>query len=230
MNENFDVYNYLNLINEHLGELHKTVKYNPFPEDFVLTKELVKERLNFSKIEPEIPAFVYQEKKLLKKNFKNWAKNSKKILKNVDFFKKYSENFANLLKLNLILRKDLTNILLTEFRSYRFDEVEAYKQLFAVNPILAPSLDALFFKDFDPDSLQNLERDYLISYLDKIKVEEKKEKKQKEKTEKTLPKVKTATKTVKKVEKKEENIVKQPSKKTSQTQKPVKNTNIKEKK
>ena len=45
METNFDLLNYLNLINEKFGSLYLKQKLNFLPENFVLTSDLIKERL-----------------------------------------------------------------------------------------------------------------------------------------------------------------------------------------
>lgn len=82
---NIEIYNYLNLINYKLAKMYKKGLYNPFSDSFSLTEEMIKERLIFSQFKIKLPDFIFEEKKKIKKYFKNsqkkYQKNDKKLRK-----------------------------------------------------------------------------------------------------------------------------------------------------
>ena len=183
---NIEIYNYLNLINYKLAKLYKNGLYNPFPINFEVPKEKFKERLFFSQIEINLPEIIFEERKKIKKYFKNSQKNIKKIKKNLkksDFFDNFNQNFENYLNLRL----KLTKCLLHDFKHQDFDESDALLQIYKLDPIFAEHLFDIFKEDCDIENvLFNLEDRYNLTYLEKRNLIEKKNKQKSKKALKEL--------------------------------------------
>lgn len=230
---NIEIYNYLNLINYRLAKMYKKGLYNPFSDNFYLTEEMIKERLIFSQFKIKLPDFIFEEKKKIKKYFKNSQKNTKKMIKNLEK-SEFSDIFNKKLKIYLILRSKLNRTLIRDFRNQDFDENDAILQIYQLDPVMTELLLDLFTENCDIEKLlSNLETSYTISYSEKIKLIEKKNnqasKKLASKTttkkatkipEKKKVAAKISEKTPKKIEKVEKTI------KTSTTK--TKNTKNKE--
>ena len=157
METNFDLLNYLNLINEKFGSLYLKQKLNFLPENFVLTSDLIKERLalNEAKKNISLPSFIFENKKIIKNNFKNALKNIKKfnnLIKNSNFFE---NNLKNKILFDLNLRLELLKFDLKQFNTTAFNEEEAYKEIFAINPIISDYLDESFYHEVDLESFVN---------------------------------------------------------------------------
>lgn len=183
---NIEIYNYLNLINFKLAKLYKNGLYKPFSDGFELTKEMIKERLIFSQIEIKLPDFIYEEKRNIKKYFKNSRKNIKKLLKNSKK-SEFSEFFDNKFEKYLIFRLKLTNLLLHDFRRQDFEEEDAVLQIYKIDPIMGELTKPLFEKECNLDKLiENLETDYSLSYQEKTKLIEKKNNQKSKKQSKQL--------------------------------------------
>ena len=171
---NIEIYNYLNLTNYKLAKLYKNGLYNPFPDGFELTTEKIKERLFFSQIQPTLPGFIFEEKKQIKKYFKNSQKNIKNLIKNSKK-SEFSVIFNEKFEIYLFFRQKLTRTLLRDFRKQDFDEGDAVLQILNLDPIMGDLLQNLFQSDCDIESLiENLEERYNLSYADKMKLIEKK--------------------------------------------------------
>lgn len=183
MNTNYDVLNYLNLTNPRLGKMYKLTGFNPLPENFVLDEDKIKERLHLSLLaqNANIPEFMFEEKKSVKKYFKISLKNIKKLQKFANTIV-FDEVFRTKIDFYLKARKEVTESILKEFKSVRFDECSAYEEIYAIDPIFADLLEEIFENDFNTNEiLRDLEEKYQISYLKKIKIlEEKNKKKQKD--------------------------------------------------
>lgn len=175
MNKNFEILNYLNLISTKLGKKYAILGKSCLPNDFVLTDELIKERLQMKNFEKfvELPKFVYGEKKEIKKNFKNSIKNMKKLQKNLNLFD-FSNIFTTKFENYLVFRIDLTKIILKEFKNYDFNEIESLKEIFAIDPIFGELLIEIF--DDNPNFehlMKDLEEKYSLTRLKKQKILEK---------------------------------------------------------
>lgn len=217
---NIEIYNYLNLINFKLAKLYKNGLYNPFPDGFGLTKEKIKERLIFSQMEIKLPDFIFEEKRNIKKYFKNSRKNIKKLLKNSkksEFSAIFNEKFENY----LFFRLKLTSALLHDFRNQDFEEEDAVLQIYKIDPIMGELTISLFEKDCDIDKLiENLETNYSLSYQEKTKLIEKKNNQKAKKQSKQLQDLAVLnSKTTEKVSKKTKSAEKTVSvKKTKPTE------------
>lgn len=175
---NYEVYNFLNMINTRLGKVYKLTGYSPLPKNFVMTKDLLKERLylNQMSLNMNFPNFVYDNKNEVKKYFKNSIKNIKKMRKNIENYD-FSPEFLEKLNVYFNIRIDITEALLKEFKNQRFDEKDAFQEIYRLNPILSNLMMELFNEHADIKSLlTNLEDKYQISYLEKLQLIEKKQK------------------------------------------------------
>ena len=185
---NYEVYNFLNMINVRLGKVYKLTGYSPLPKNFVMTKDLLKERLYLNQMSLNInfPNFVYENKNEIKKHFKNSIKNIKKMKKNIKNYD-FSPQFLEKLEVYFDIRIDVTESLLNEFKNQRFDEKEAFQEIYRLNPILSKLFMELFEEHVDTEALLvNLEDIYEISYLQKLQMIEKKQKNTQRKTSQTL--------------------------------------------
>ena len=156
MNTNYEIYNFLNMINPRLGKVYKLTGFSPLPRNFVMTKELLKERLYLNQMSAKIvfPDFIYENKSEIKKYFKNSVKNMKKIKKNISNFD-FSPEFSEKLNVYFNIRIDITKSILSEFKNQRFDEKDAFQEIYQINPILSKMLDGLFDEHTDLKSLLN---------------------------------------------------------------------------
>lgn len=220
---NIEIYNYLNLINYKLAKLYKNGLYNPFSNDFVLTEEKIKERLIFGQIENKLPNFIFEEKKKIKKYFKNSQKNTKKLIKNLkklNFSELFEQKFESYLKIRL----KLTKIIIHEFGKSNFNESEALEEIFSLDPIYADLLSNIFDQDCDIEKLvENLENEYNLTYSQKLKIIEKKN------NQKTRKSAKALNKPIKKTKEKTTSTVKTQSKTNTAkkiVEKSKKSTNI----
>lgn len=174
MSNDVEIFNYLNLINPKLGKICKANSFNPFPLDFVVTEEKIKRQLLLNQISCEkIPEFVFEDKRKLKKIYKNSRKNVKKMLKNIKNYE-FSADFLEYLEIYLNLRYFLTKYILKNSKNQNFVEEESFIDLFSLDPILSDLLFELFSDDFDYNSITDLEKQYNLNYEKKIKLIEKK--------------------------------------------------------
>lgn len=183
MNTNYEVLNYLNLTNGKLGKVYKLTGFNPLPEGFVLSEEIIKERLFLNQMQnkKDYPDFIFEEKKVIKKHFKISLKNIKKLEKTA-FLKNSTTDFALKFETYLQLRKELTDLILQEFKKQDFDECEAFNELYLLNPIFGELLEGIFEENFNGElPFEVLEEKYLISYLEKVQIIEKQKKKKSQK-------------------------------------------------
>ena len=189
LNNNVEVYNYLNVTNRKLGKLYKYTGTNCLPANFDVNSKTFEERLllNEMKNEDVFPPFSYDEKKSVKNSIKN-IKKIKKTAKNADFFKNYSQSFKNKFDFYLDLRHELTHAILKDFEDQNFDEVDAYRQIFNLDPVFGGFLDGLFDAKVDISSLlDGLEKKYEKSYIEKLQmIEKQNEKKRKKSAQKNL--------------------------------------------
>lgn len=188
-NNYYDVYNFLNIINRRLGKLFKLTRYSPLPDGFVVTEENLTELLTIDQIKDEtvMPFFVGQEKKNIKKLFKNGLKNCKYVIKHQPFLKYCSKEFELRIRVYFNIRKDMFDIILKDFNSQDADEVQFYRECYNINPILGRAMDVLYENHVDFDKLfDGLEEKYNLAYQERIKSINKK-------TQKTIEKAKETT-------------------------------------
>lgn len=219
MNTNFDVLNYLYLTNSRLGQLYETASYNPLPANFVFDEEKIKERLALNEMEKwtVVPDFFYGDKKIIKKYLKNSLKNIKKLEKNINKCN-FSQQFLEKFKIYLDVRFTVTTLLWRECNEQKFDEISAYQEISKLNPVLSPMLNDLFFDDFDAQKIEDIEKQYEMSYVEKLKVLESQNQKRKKKN---VQKTATATRQFETLNKisKTKTIVKPSNKKLAETEK-----------
>lgn len=155
MEINFEVLNYLNLINEKFGKAYKKFKVNPLPNDFVLSEDLIKERLALNELSKNInlPKFIFENKKEIKNNYKKSLKNTIKIekfLKNSDIFDDF---YKNKILLFLNLRKILLRESLKDFKNTNFNEENSFKEIYSIDPVLSEFMSNTFVEDVDAEAL-----------------------------------------------------------------------------
>ncbi len=219
-----EIYNYLNIIDRRLGKLYKYSGFSPLPEDFEVTEEKFKERIFMSELKNEevLPPFIYENKKDIKKCFKNMLKNIKKIEKSGNYKHLCTPKFAEELDLYFTMSIAVCEMILKDFKTYDFNEVLAYQELYNINPILAPYLTVLFSDRVDIQTLfDGLEAHYTHSYLSKIKILEKRTQKKQAKEREIQSNVKNLQNT-KKILQKSRNIGKKVEK-IEQSAKKMKN-------
>lgn len=210
MKTNFEILNYLNLINPELGKMFKKSSKKFLPESFEITNEKIKEQLIFNQFEIEkMPKFLYADKKQNIKYFKNSQKNLKKLIKNAKNFD-FSANFKQIFEIYLNLRLKLTNLFLKNFYNQNFLETDAFESLYKINPVMFKCLPDLFEKEIDDCDFSNLEKEYNLTYSELIKLKERKNNKKLSKiaqqesvkqVEKIQEKTKNTQKTLEKFEK-----------------------------
>lgn len=221
MSKNIEILNYLNLISPKLGKAYKLKGTNPLPDNFEFTEEKINDRLLLNQMQEfvSLPDFVHDDKKIIKKKIKNSIKNIKKILKN-EFFVDFSEILKEKIVFYLEVRKEMSKIILKEFRRFDFNEMDAIAEIYEVDPLMSELLTPLFEEVVDFESLfSDLEEKYTISYSEKLKILEKRRKKGRSKTTSTAEivkvveksaKTKSASKTITKSEKVEKSTEKEP--------------------
>ena len=180
---NFEIYNFLNITNRRLGKMYKLTGFCPLPKDFVVTKEKIAHQLFLAQMKNEeiFPPFAYEEKRKIKKNFKICLKNFKKIKKNCNI-SSFSDVFAQKFENYISLQIELLEIILKEFRSHTFDEIEAFREIYNLDVVFAQLLPNLFEENIKLEgSFENLEKEYEVLYLEKLQLVEKKKIKQEKK-------------------------------------------------
>lgn len=223
-----EIYNFLNLVCRRLGRVYKYTGQNSLPKDFVISKAQIKHVLLLAQLRQPLvlPDFVCEDKKYFKQYIKNSLKNCKKIAKENSFKDFCSEKFARQLDIYFDMRRDLTELVLKDFKKYDFDEGDAYQEIFNLDPILGELLDDLFEEKVDNKKLfEGLEEKYNQIYQKRIAALEKKKtkrrkqkevvreldnfaaqksKKLQEKSKKTAKKEEKTAKITKKTEKRQE--------------------------
>ncbi|MBE7075494.1 MAG: hypothetical protein E7375_00290 [Clostridiales bacterium] len=198
MSKNLEILNYLNLISPKLGNLFKTKGYNPLPSDFVFTEEKIKERLEMSQIEEfvKLPDFIFDDKKIIKKKLKNSIKNIKNIKKNQKF-NQFSIVFSQKFDFYIEVRLRLSQAILKDFKNFDFSENSAFQEIIKIDPVMFEKLEDLFNESFDLSKLpSDFEEKYTLSYIEKLKlIEKKKQKEQKTVATRLATKTKPAEKT-----------------------------------
>ena len=177
MNTNTEIFNYLNLVDKRLGKLYKTSGFNPLPEDFSFSKATIKERLYLNQMPSTIsfPDFLYEEKKALKKRFKQTASLIKNILKEGKFKQYMSPAFAKKFELYLVMRREVTSLIIKDFKKEDFDENDAYTEICQIDTIFFDLLEGFFEPGFNfLNILPELEKKYNIYYSERLKLLEQK--------------------------------------------------------
>lgn len=186
---NIEIYNYLNIVNKRLGKLYRISGFNPLPDDFVFDENAIKERLYLGQMANGIsyPKFLFEGKSLLKKRFKLSLKRINQILKEGKYDKFLSQEFSRKFEIYLVLRRELTKIIISSFSKEDFDECEAYAEICSLDTIFFDLFDGIFESEFNfLEVLNNLESQYKVYYLEKLK---KIEKKNNKKIEKNIQKI-----------------------------------------
>lgn len=168
---NLEIYNFLNMTNHKFGKMYKYMGKNPLPDNFELNSKKIEEILILNQMQKEVfPYFSCEEKNKIKKYFKNSIKNCKKIIK-IDFFNNFSKEFSEKLKIYFNMRIYLTSFFLKNFKSHTFNEIEAYREIYYINPILSEFFEELFEEKVDVEILfENLENKYKASFEEKQKL------------------------------------------------------------
>ena len=228
MNANVEILNYLNLINKKLGKQYQLTGYNPLPENFTVSKDAIKEIIFLQQQNsPELfQKFVFKDKKEVKNLLKTSQINVRKLLKKISLTKKLSE-FGKKFYLYLLLRQEVTNLILKDFKKYDFNEFSAFEEIYLINPIFGEMLENFFTDANSFENIENIEQKYNFNYLEKLKLWEKKAKKLKQQN---VPQI-----NIKKSIKKEKNIqkiekiTKKPEKSLKNNEKTLKNGILKTK-
>ena len=154
MELNYDVLNYLNLVNERFGEMYMKRNFNPMPANFVLTNDLIVERMNFKGMQKEVslPEFLYADKKVIFKKFHHSYKNVKRLEK---FLSKnegslhFSPAFKERLVQYLAFRKAFLKSELKNFGGTSFFEYKSIQRLNAIDPVFSELFEETFLKNID---------------------------------------------------------------------------------
>ena len=172
MNENLEIYNYLNLTNPRLGKLYKTTGFNPLPKDFSFSKDVIKDRLYLNQMPSEIsfPDFLYDEKRNLKKRFKLSLKRINQILKERKYENKMTPAFAQMFESYMVMRREVTSMILKDFSKFDFDECDAYTEICSINTIFFDLLEEIFDDEFNFYEVSfDLEYRYGVYYAERLK-------------------------------------------------------------
>lgn len=172
-----EIYNYLNLVDRNLGRLYKKTGFNPLPADFKFDKETIKERLYLNQMASVLsfPDFLYEEKKLLKKRFSGTLKLIRTILKEEKYKNYMSPEFARKFEVYMVMRREVTSLILKSFSKESFDECDAYTEICHLNTIFFDLLEGFFDDGFNfLDILPDLEKNYNLYYGERLKLIEKK--------------------------------------------------------
>ena len=118
INNNFDVYNFLNIINRRIGKLYRLTGYNPLPDNFEIDEHKIEDVLILGQMKDEtiMPYFINENKKEIKKHFKHSLKNCMHIIKHHQFEKYVSKDFSDKLTDYFNIRKDLTDLILKDIQ------------------------------------------------------------------------------------------------------------------
>ena len=149
MNTNFEIYNYLNLINRRVAKAFRSTGRSPLPANFKITTETIKERLYLNQMQSSIsyPEFLFENNRNVKKRFKASVKQIKQLqamLKDPEYAKTMSPAFLEKFSTYLKLRLFVTNCILKEFKHFYFNECDAYEEICAIDTIFFELLDDTF--------------------------------------------------------------------------------------
>lgn len=167
-----EIYNYLNLVDRRLGLLYKLTGYNPLPPNFSFDSETIMERLYLNQMPSSMsfPDFLYEDKKDLKKRFAMTLKRIKQILKEEKYKACMSKEFAGKFENYLIMRREVTSLILKDFGKTTFDECNAYIEICSINTIFFDLLEQIFDDEFNFSViLPTLEELYNIYYSERLK-------------------------------------------------------------
>ena len=206
MEINFEVLNYLNMINEKFGILYSHFGYNPLPDDFTLSQKLIKERLAFNKMAKTLktPDFIFDEKRKIRKKFKKSLKNTKKLEKIVKNTEKIDNFDKNDFLIYLSMRKKLLKNEIFSFHKTEFEEGKSYAEIYNINPVFGKLLEKSFEEDIDIENfLEHLGENYKTAYKE---LQEKVKKKKKEKLTENIATINRIVEKSKKVAKVSNNI------------------------
>ena len=181
MEINFEVLNYLNMINEKFGILYSHYGYNPLPDGFTLSEELIKERLVFNEMAKTLktPNFIFEEKRKIRKKYKKSLKNTKKLEKIVKNKEKIDNFDKNNFLIYLSMRKKLLKNEIFSFHKTEFEEDKSYAEIYNINPVFGKLLERSFEEDLNLENfLEHLGENYKTTYKE---LQEKVKKKKKEK-------------------------------------------------
>ena len=181
MEINFEVLNYLNMINEKFGILYSHYGYNPLPDDFTLSEELIKERLVFNEMAKTLktPNFIFEEKRKIRKKYKKSLKNTKKLEKIVKNKEKIDNFDKNNFLIYLSMRKKLLKNEILSFHKTEFEEGKSYAEIYNINPVFGKMFERSFEEDLNLENfLEHLGENYKTTYKE---LQEKVKKKKKEK-------------------------------------------------
>ena len=176
-----EIYNYLNLVDRRLGLLYKLTGYNPLPSSFSFNSEAIVERLYLNQMPSSMsfPEFLYEEKKDLKKRFNMTIKRINQILKEQKYKACMSKDFTDKFEVYLLMRREVTSLILKDFNKSNFDECAAYIEICSINTIFFDLLEQIFDDEFNfSDILPTLEDLYNIYYSERLKRLEDKRNKQ----------------------------------------------------
>lgn len=176
-----EIYNYLNLVDRRLGLLYKLTGYNPLPSSFSFDSEAIVERLYLNQMPSSMsfPEFLYEEKKDLKKRFNMTIKRINQILKEQKYKACMSKDFTDKFEVYLLMRREVTSLILKDFNKSNFDECAAYIEICSINTIFFDLLEQIFDDEFNfSDILPTLEDLYNIYYSERLKRLEDKRNKQ----------------------------------------------------
>ena len=181
MEINFEVLNYLNMINEKFGILYSHFGYNPLPDDFAFSQKLIKERLVFNEMAKTLktPNFIFEEKRKIRKKYKKSLKNTKKLEKIVKNKEKIDNFDKNNFLIYLSMRKKLLKNEIFSFHKTEFEEGKSYAEIYNINPVFGKLLERSFEEDLNLENfLEYLGENYKTTYKE---LQEKVKKKKKEK-------------------------------------------------
>ena len=181
MEINFEVLNYLNMINEKFGILYSHYGYNPLPDGFTLSEELIKERLVFNEMAKTLktPNFIFEEKRKIRKKYKKSLNNTKKLEKIVKNKEKIDNFDKNNFLIYLSMRKKLLKNEIFSFHKTEFEEGKSYAEIYNINPVFGKLLERSFEEDLNLENfLEHLGENYKTTYKE---LQEKVKKKKKEK-------------------------------------------------
>ena len=176
-----EIYNYLNLVDRRLGLLYKLTGYNPLPSSFSFDSEAIVERLYLNQMPSSMsfPEFLYEEKKDLKKRFNMTIKRINQIVKEQKYKACMSKDFTDKFEVYLLMRREVTSLILKDFNKSNFDECAAYIEICSINTIFFDLLEQIFDDEFNfSDILPTLEDLYNIYYSERLKRLEDKRNKQ----------------------------------------------------
>lgn len=169
----------------------------------------------------KLPDFIFESKKELKKRLKISLKNIKKTLKNAKI-DGIDADFVAKMEFYFNARREVTDAILKEFGNVRFDECDAYLEIYALDPIFSDLLTDIFDDKFSVSKISpDFEKSYAHLKKERLKTLEKKENKKRKTKVLQDELVRENVKAIQKTNKKEKNKAKQPakSKKTKQSNK-----------